>query len=337
MSDILSQEEVDSLLSGLSQGQVETETAVPQEPGVATGGSAPKVSYGGYDFTNQDRVIRGRMPTFEVINERFAREIRTSLSKMLHTTVDISAESLDTIKFAEFGRSLPVPTSLHVFRMEPLRGHALLVLESQLVFNLIDQFFGGKGSSKARIEGREFTAIEDVMINKVVEECLKDLSTSWLPVEPVKTILVRSEVNPQFASIVMPDDLVIVTRYEIELEQSVGTLIVCLPYAMIEPLRGKLAAGFQAEVEDIDYTWQKRLKGEILSSEIELKIQLGTVRIDGERLIQLKLGDVIQLDQDADEPLIGYIEGASKLQGFAGIQRGFRAFRLEKKLHLKRD
>lgn len=136
MSDILSQEEVDSLLSGLSAGKIETETEVRQHDpdGVLS-----------YDFTSQDQVVRGRMPTFEVLNDRFAREIRTSLSALLHTNVDISAESHDILKFSEFGRSLPVPTSLHVFRLEPLRGHALFVMESQLVFNLIDQFFGEIG------------------------------------------------------------------------------------------------------------------------------------------------------------------------------------------------
>jgi flagellar motor switch protein FliM len=326
MGDILTQEEVDSLLSGLSAGKVETgkDISAPEPEGVAV-----------YDFTNQDQVIRGRLPTFEVINERFAREIRASMTSMLHTNVDISAESLDTLKFSEFGRSLPVPTSLHVFRMEPLRGHGLLVLESQLVFSLIDQFFGGKGTSKARIEGREFTAIEEVMINKVVVACLKDLETAWFPVEPVKTTMVRSEVNPQFATIVMPTDLVIVTRFEVELEQAAGTLIVCLPYAMIEPMRGKLSAGFQAETEDVDYTWQKRLKEIILDSEVDLAIQLGTTEITGERLIYLKPGDIIELDQDAEETLKGLIDNYPKLEGYAGIQRGFQAFRVERKLYTK--
>lgn len=326
MGDILTQEEVDSLLSGLSAGKVETEAdSKASEPdGVMI-----------YDFTNQDQVIRGRMPTFEVINERFAREIRQSMTAMLHTNVDISAESLDTLKFSEFGRSLPVPTSLHVFRMEPLRGHGLLVLESQLVFSLIDQFFGGKGSTRARIEGREFTAIEEVMIKKVVVACLSDLETAWIPVEPVKTTMVRSEVNPQFATIVMPTDLVIVTRFEVELEQTAGTLIVCLPYAMIEPLRGKLSAGFQAEVEDVDYTWQKRLKEIIFDSEVELSVQLGTTEITGERLIYLKPGDIIELDQDAEDTLTGLVENFPKLKGHAGLQRGFQAFRVENKLYTK--
>ncbi|MBU0995508.1 MAG: flagellar motor switch protein FliM [Proteobacteria bacterium] len=326
MSEILSQEEVDSLLSGLSAGKVEIESDEPDEV-------AGDISL--YDFTSQDKVIRGRMPTLDIINERFAREVRTSMSNLLHTTVDISSESLDTLKFSEFGRSLPVPTSLHVFRMEPLRGHALVVLESQLVFNLIDTFFGGKGMGKSRIEGREFTSIEEVMVRKVVLACLKDLEAAWAPVEQVKTTLIRSEVNPQFAAIVLPTDLVIVTRFEVELEQSAGTLIICLPYAMIEPMRGKLSAGFQAETEDIDLTWQNRLKEIILESTVNLKVILGTTEITGERLIHLKPGDVIQLDQEADESLMGLVENVPKLKGLAGIQRGFQAFKIMKKLVTK--
>lgn len=326
MSEILSQEEVDSLLSGLSAGKVEVEADEPDE-------DSGDITL--YDFTSQDKVIRGRMPTLDIINERFAREVRTSMSNLLHTTVDISSESLDTLKFSEFGRSLPVPTSLHVFRLEPFRGHALVVLESQLVFNLIETFFGGKGTGKARIEGREFTSIEETMVRKVVEACLEDLETAWAPVEPVKTVLVRSEVNPQFAAIVLPTDLVIVTRFEVELEQSAGTLIVCLPYAMIEPLRGKLSAGFQAETEDVDLTWQNRLKEIILESTVNLNVILGSTEITGERLIHLKVGDIIQLDQDADETLLGLIENIPKLKGEAGSQRGFQAYRIKDKLFIK--
>jgi len=325
MGDILTQDEVDSLLSGLSSGKVEVETDAPKEAG--------DISL--YDFMSQERVIRGRMPTFEVINERFAREMRSSLSSILHTTVDISSENLDTIKFSDFGRSLPVPTSLHVFRMEPLRGHALLVLESQLVFNLIDTFFGGKGMGKAKIEGREFTPIEEKMIKKVVESCLTDLETAWAPVELVKTHLVRSEVNPQFATIVLPTDLVIVAKFEVELEQAAGMLILCMPYAMIEPLRNKLTAGFQAETEDVDYTWVKRMKEIILESSVELQVMLGSTEITGQKLLSMKPGDIIQLDQDAADPITAKIEGFDKITGFAGVQRGFQAFRINEKLLLK--
>lgn len=326
MSEILSQDEVDSLLAGLDAGEVEAEKDAeePEPEGVAT-----------YDFSSQDKVVRARMPTFDVINERLARELRTSMSTLLQTNVDVSANPLDTLKFSEFVRSLPVPTSLHVFRMEPLRGMGLVILESQLVYNLIDTFFGGEGTGRARVEGREFTAIEEVATKKVVVACLKNIETAWAPIETVKTALVRSEMNPQFAAVVLPTDLVIVTRFEIELEQDAGNLIVCLPYAMIEPLRHKLASGFQAEIEETDITWRRMLESVILESTIELRIQLGQTEVTGERLWLMQKGDIIQLDHDATDMLTGYVGDLPKIKGYAGVRRGFQAFRVEKRLYLK--
>ena len=325
MGDILSQNEVDSLLSGLSEGKVETETdVVPDAEGVRA-----------YDFTGQERVIRGRMPTFEVINERFSREIRSSISNLLHTTIDVATETMETMKFSEFGRSLPVPTSLHVFRMEPFRGYVLLVFESQLVFNLIDTFFGGQGMGNAKVEGREFTTIEDVMIKKVVTACLKDLESAWSPVEKIEAVYVRSEVNPQFATIVPSTDLVIVVKYEVELEQSTGNISLCIPYAMIEPIRNILSSGFQSDALEVDHAWQRRVREIIIDSFIDLTVQLGKTEITGERLIYLKPGDVIQLDQNADETLTAMVEGVAKIKGYAGVQRGFQAFKVMKKLSLK--
>ncbi len=325
MSEVLSQNEVDSLLSGLTAGKIEVDKEPEAEPeGVSS-----------YDFASQERVIRGRLPTFQVINDRFAGEISNSLSGLLFTNVDVSSESVETLKFSEFGRSLPVPTSLHVFRMAPLRGHGLMVLESQLVYNLIDTFFGGKGTTKAKIEGREFTSIENVMIRKVVMACLKDMEKAWTPVEKISAIFVRSEVNPQFATIVLPTDLVIVAKFEVELEQSAGTITLCFPYAMIEPIRSKLAAGFQSDRLEIDHTWQRRVKERILESEVAMRVVLGSTEITGERLLNLKPGDVIQLDQDAGEPLLGLVEEVPKFRGHAGVQRKFQAFKIEERQLLR--
>ncbi|MDJ0913989.1 MAG: flagellar motor switch protein FliM [Desulfobacterales bacterium] len=325
MSEILSQEEVDSLLTGLSSGKVEAETDAPPEPE----GLKP------YDFTSQDRVIRGRMPTFKVINDRLARQMGSSLSKLLMTNVDISASNMETLKFSDFVQSLPVPTSLHVFRMLPFRGHALLVMESQLVFNLIDTFFGGSGNGKAKIEGREFTPIEEMMIRKVVTALLEDMVKAWSPVEKVTPQFVRSEVNPQFATIVLPADLVITAKFDVELEQNAGKVTICLPYAMIEPIRHKLSSGFQSEALEIDHEWQKRVKDQILNSMVDIAVQLGTTQITGERLIHFKVGDVIQLDQNASRSLIGLVEDVPKLRGFAGVRNKYQAYKIEQKLTLE--
>lgn len=324
MSEILSQDEVDSLLDGLDSGEIETEADVEQ--------SEPVEGIIAYDFTSQDKVVRARMPTFDVINERLSREVRATLSGLLQTNVDVSANPFDTLKFSEFVRSLPVPTSLHVFRMEPLRGHGLIVLESQLVYNLIDTFFGGEALGKARVEGREFTTIEEVMIKKAVVAVLKNIEASWAPIEPVKTSLIRSEMNPQFTAIVLPTDLVIVTRFEIELEQAAGNLVVCYPYSMIEPMRNKLSSGVQAEIEEIDTNWRRMITEVILNSEVYLRIQLGKTEITGEKLLYMQPGDVIQLDNDASEPLSCYVDGLEKLRGFIGVQRGFQAFKIDDKI-----
>jgi flagellar motor switch protein FliM len=324
MSEILSQDEVDSLLDGLDSGEVETkkEAEVPD----AVGGIIA------YDFTSQDKVVRARMPTFDVINERLSREVRATLSSLLQTNVDVSANPFDTLKFSEFVRSLPVPTSLHVFRMDPLRGHGLVVFESQLVYNLIDTFFGGEALGKARVEGREFTRIEEVMIRKAVLAVLKNIEASWAPIEPVKASLIRSEMNPQFTAIVLPTDLVIVTRFEIELEQAAGNLVVCYPYSMIEPMRNKLSSSLQAEIEEIDTNWLKMIKEVILKSTVELKIQLGKTEVTGEKVLYMQKGDVIQLDNAASDPLSCYVDGLEKLTGYIGVQKGFQAFKIEEKI-----
>ncbi len=324
MSEILSQDEVDSLLDGLDSGEVEAEAdvVVPEEvEGIVA-----------YDFTSQDKVVRARMPTFDVINERLSREVRATLSSLLQTNVDVSANPFDTLKFSEFVRSLPVPTSLHVFRMEPLRGHGLVVLESQLVYNLIDTFFGGEALGKARVEGREFTTIEEVMIKKAVVAILKNIEASWVPIEPVRASLIRSEMNPQFTAIVLPTDLVIVTRFEIELEQAAGNLVVCYPYSMIEPMRNKLSSGVQAEIEEIDLNWRRMIEEVILNSVVNLRIQLGKTEITGEKLLYMQPGDVFQLDNDASDPLSCFVDGLEKLRGYIGVQRGFQAFQIKEKI-----
>ena len=324
MSEILSQEEVDSLLDGLDSGEIETEKDV-EKPEPVEGIMA-------YDFTSQDKVVRARMPTFDVINERLSREIRVTLSNLLQTNLDVSASPFETLKFSEFVRSLPVPTSLHVFRMEPLRGNGLIIFESQLVYNLIDTFLGGEALGKARVEGREFTTIEEVMIKKAVVAVLDNIQASWAPIEDVTITLTRSEMNPQFTAIVLPTDIVIVTRFEIELEQSAGNLVVCYPYSMIEPLRKKLSSGVQAEAEEVDTNWSRAIKDVILNSTVDMKIQLGRAEITGEKLLYMQKGDVIQLDNSAGEPLTCYVDGLEKLRGYAGVQRGFQAFKIKDKI-----
>ncbi|MBI3600579.1 MAG: flagellar motor switch protein FliM [Nitrospinae bacterium] len=315
MAQILSQEEVDALLRGVSDGEIETETEeVVDESGVVT-----------YDLTSQERIIRGRMPTLDIINQRFSRLFRNSLSAALRKVLDVSAVSTDTVKFGEFIKSLPVPASLHIFKMEPLRGFALLIAESKLVFALVDTFFGGTGSSAMKIEGRDFTTIEQRMIKKVVLMALEELEKAWKPVHNVNISFVRSEVNPQFAAIVPPTDVVVVIIFEIEMDQVSGTITVCLPYSTIEPIIGKLRAGFQSDQLEVDQMWIRRLRERMVEAQVDVMVELGRTKITSRDLMNFKAGDIIQLDNDVSDELIIKVEGVTKFKGYPGTTKGSKA------------
>ncbi|MEK6590143.1 MAG: flagellar motor switch protein FliM [Nitrospinota bacterium] len=315
MAQILSQEEVDALLRGVSDGEIETET----EEIVDESGIVP------YDLTSQERIIRGRMPTLDIINQRFSRLFRNSLSSSLRKVLDVSAVSTDTVKFGEFVKSLPVPASLHIFKMEPLRGFALLIAESKLVFALVDIFFGGTGGSAMKIEGRDFTTIEQRMIKKVVLMALEDLEKAWKPVHNVSIGFVRSEVNPQFAAIVPPTDVVVVILFEIEMDQISGNITICLPYSTIEPIIGKLRAGFQSDQLEVDQMWIKRLRERMMEAQVEVSVELGKTKITSRDLINFKVGDVIQLDNDVTNELLIRVEGIPKFKGYPGSMKGSKA------------
>ncbi len=315
MSQILSQEEVDALLSGISKGDVLTGT---DEPVSANGVLV-------YDLTSQDRIIRGRMPTLEIINERFARIFRASLSTQLRKVVDIGSAPMDMIKFGEFLKALFVPTSLHIFRMDPIRGHALMVLESNLVFSLIDAFLGGKGIKNIKIEGRDFTNIENRMIRKVVDAALVDYEKAWNPVYPISVSFARSEVNPQFVGIVSASDLVVVTYFEVEMESSAGKLIICIPYGYLEPLRDTLQAGFQRDQMELDTTWMGRFKERLHEVPVNISVELGRTEILGRDLLGLEKGDVLVLDRYTTDELDIRAEGVLKFKGYPGVSKGNRA------------
>ena len=319
MSEVLSQGEVDALLRGVGDGEVETET--DKGPEEVTG-IVP------YDLTSQEKSIRGRLPTLDIINQMFSRLFRNTFSALMRRSVEVSTVSTDTIKFGDFLRSLPVPSSLHIFRMEPLRGHGLIVVENKLVFAVVDTFFGGAGANEAKITDRDFSAIEIRMTKSVILSVLEDLEKAWRPVHTVTTNFVRSEVNPQFAAIVPPTDIVLVILFEIEMENLSGTLTICLPYEAIEPVIPKLKAQFQSEELEVDQVWVSRLRTELLSTEVEMVTELGTKKITPADLMRFKVGETIILGNDVTDPLILKVQNRPKFKGFPGVSRGNKAIQI---------
>jgi len=320
MEKILSQEEIDALLNGIEEGKVDTSP----EPRTAGGAEATP-----YDFSNQDRIIRGRMPTLEVLNDFFARSLRNPLTLILRKSLEVTPQKLVLMKYGEFTRTLPLPCSIHVFKMPPLRGNGLLVLDPKLVFSFVDIFLGGTGRMNFRIEGRDFTSIESKLIMKVVNMIFSELEKVWNSIHPVSFQYLRSEFNPQFATIVPPTDLVLTIPFELEMEQTTGLITLCIPYSSLEPIKAKLYAGFQTDPLEFDHTWARRLVDQLRMTEVEMVIELGKASVSTQSLLQLKAGDVLPLEKDVSEPLTAKVQEVPKFLGKAGIYGRNKAFQID--------
>ncbi|MGC9045275.1 MAG: flagellar motor switch protein FliM [Thermodesulfovibrio sp.] len=314
--EILSQEEIDALLKGISGGEVETETAeVPS-------GIRP------YDFTSQEKIVRGRMPSLDIINERLARNFRIALSSDIRKIVEIVNVNVNITKFYDFLRSVPFPSSLNIIKLEPLRGFSLVVFDASMIFSLIEFYFGGSGKGYYKPEGREFTPIEQRIIHKVVMMFLESMEEAWKPVFPVKPQYIRSEMNPQFVTIVTPVDVVIETEFTLEIETRECKVMVCIPYSSVEPIKEKLYSAFLADRDEIDMKWIGRLKAQIKQCPVNVEAVLGKVTIDFKTLLELKVGDIVNLQKRIDEDMDLLVEGVPKFKGKLGTFKGNYAIKI---------
>lgn len=283
VQDLLSQDEIDALLHGVDDGLVQTESA--SEPG----------SIKSYDLTSQDRIVRGRMPTLEMINERFARYTRISMFNLLRRSADVAVGGVQVMKFGEYVHSLYVPTSLNLVKIKPLRGTSLFILDAKLVFKLVDNFFGGDGRH-AKIEGREFTPTELRVVRMVLDQCFVDLKEAWQAIMPVTFEYMNSEVNPAMANIVGPSEAVVVSTFHIELDGGGGDLHVTMPYSMIEPVREMLDAGFQSDLDDQDERWVKALREDVLDVAVPLTATVARRQLKLRDILHMQPGDVIPVE-----------------------------------------
>ncbi len=322
MEQILSQDEVDALLKGISGGEIEEPETVAEA----------SVAHSTYDFSRQQGISQLKMPAMDVINDAFLRAMRNSLANSLRRIIDITAVPMELERFGAFVRTLPVPSSLQLFKMEPFRGNALFVLEPKLVFALVETFLGGSGARNVRIEGRDFTSIEQRLIQRVINILLSDLEKSWYFLHPIQVQFVRSEINPQFAKICEPDDVVLINRYEVDMDRSVGSITCCIPLSNLESVKNKLTTAFQRELSEEDILLAKTLTESIKNVPIELKIELGRAMIPAGDIIELQKGDIIQLDRRKDDLLPGYLAGVRKFMGTPGIRRGSKAFLIKRKV-----
>lgn len=314
--EILNQDEIDALLHGVESGAVETGADKYPKDGQARP----------YDLTHQDRIVRGRMPTLEMINERFARYLRISLFNLLRRSSEIAVNGVQVAKFMEYVHSLFVPANLNLIKLRPLRGTALVVLDPKLVFLIVDNFFGGDGRFYAKIEGREFTPTEMRVIQIVLARILRDLQEAWTPVMKLDPEYLHSEINPQFANIVSPSEVVVVNRFHVELDNGGGDLHVVMPYTMIEPLRELLMAGVASDRVEFDERWGLALREQVKEAEVELRCTLASVTLRLGELVRLNAGDIIPID--LPDTVTVTIEGLPVFRCRHGVHRGNKAIQI---------
>jgi flagellar motor switch protein FliM len=320
MEKILSQDEIDALLKGVVSGEVDT---TPKEETAAAG---PKQ----YDILNQERIIRGRMPTLELINDRFIRRQSVAWTSLLREAIDFVVVGTQVIKFGEFLKKVPMPSSLNVFHMHPLRGNALFVMDAFLVYLIVDYFFGGKNQTHVKPEGRDFTPVQLRIIKKLLLNALGDLEKSWQAVLPAKIEYVRSESNPQFAMVVTASEIVVVVTLQIIIGETSRDLFIVYPYSMLEPIKEKLYSGLVSDQVEQDGSWTSKFREKLQECTLPITVRLGTTTVKVRDVLNFSPGDVILLDQRPGDPLDCYIEGYHKFQGSPGVFKGNHACRVTK-------
>ena len=315
--DFLSQEEVDALLKGVTG-----ETDEPEERDDDGGGVRS------YNLGTQERIVRGRMPTLELINERFARYLRIGLFNYMHRNAEISVGPIRVQKYSEFIRNLVVPTNLNLVLAKPLRGTALFVFDPNLVFLVVDNMFGGDGRFHTRVEGRDFTPTEQRIIQGLLNVVFTEYSKSWKPVYDINFEYIRSEMNSQFANIATPSEIVVSTTFTLEFGGATADMHICFPYSMLEPIRDLLYSTMQSDQLSSDKRWIGTLRKQLQGAEVEIVAQLGSGKISLGQILKLKVGDVIPLN--IPEKIEALVDSVPLMECTYGQQNGQYALKVER-------
>lgn len=310
----LSQDEVDALLEDAAEAP-EPEEQLPD------GAVRP------YDIATQERIVRGRMPTLELVNERFARNLRVGLFNFMRRNPDVSVGPVKVQKYSAFLRDVVVPTNINIMQIRPLRGSGLLICEPQLVFGIVDSLFGGDGRFHSRIEGRDFSATEQRIIERTIEVVCTEYRKAWAGIYPLELEYTRSEMQPQFANIATPSEIMVTTKFDFEIGSVGGAMHLCIPYSTFEPIRETLYSSLQGDAQSTDRRWVFELSQQIKSAEVELVAELGHARATVGDLVRLKAGDFIELD--LDRTLTAKVDGIDVFECRYGTSNGRYALKVQ--------
>ncbi len=315
----LSQAEVDALLEGVTGESQQVEKDAPAKEGVR-----------GYDISNQERIVRGRMPTMEIVNERFSRNLRMGLFNFIRKSPEITVGAVKAQKYSAFLRELVVPTNFNIMAVRPLRGNGLVVCEPTLLFGVIDSLFGGSGKFKTRIEGRDFSATEQRVITRLVEVIAEEYKKAWASIYPLELVYQRSDMQPQFATVATPGEIVVCTSFSLEIGDLTGSMHICIPYSTLEPIRDVLYSTVQGDAQEMDRRWVRLLSHEIQAAELTLVAELAKTEATIEQLLAMQVGDFLELERAPN--IQAKVEGVPLFECQYGTHKGKYALRIDRKL-----
>lgn len=316
--EFLSQDEVDALLKGVT-GEASEVVEVADEQSTT---ARP------YNLASQERIVRGRMPTLESINDRFVRLLRIGLFNLIRRTPEVTAGPVRVLKYGEFVRNLSMPSNLNMVQVKPLRGTALIIIDPDLVFLMVDNLFGGDGRFHTRVEGREFTQTEQRIIQHILGVVFADYEKSWEPVYQIKFEYVRSEMNTRFANIATPNEVVVATTFNITIGNTGGEFHICMPYSMIQPIRDILYSSLQGDHMEVDKRWVQMLSKQVQLAEVELVANLGQAPVTLRQILEMQEGDVISLE--IPEAIVAQVDGVPVLECKYGVFNGQYALKVDK-------
>jgi flagellar motor switch protein FliM len=317
MDKILSQEEVDALLQGVQSGEIETEPKKTEIEGVRA-----------YDFLKEGQIIPARLHGLEIITDKFTKNFRNSISSSIMKFVDINTRGIDIMRFGEFMNTIPLPSSINIVKIEPLKGYILIIIDASMIFAFIEYFFGGNGGGRVKIEGRQFTPIEQKIIKKLVSIALTDFVNAWNTITPINAEHVGSEMNPRFVTIASPTEYVVKIEIITEMEGSKGKIFLCIPYSVIEPIKDKLSANIHSATVSVDEECQKQIQSIIMDSSVEVVVEIGDLELTISDLLALEAGNIVMLNRSIADELIVKVEGVPKFKCLPGLRKGYQAIKI---------
>ncbi|WP_425060867.1 Flagellar motor switch protein FliM [Sporomusa carbonis] len=310
-SDVLSQAEIDELLSALSTGVVTAEEIKTEE-------KQRKIKT--YDFRRPDKFSKDQIRTIYMLHENFARLINTYLSAHLRTLIHIDVASVDQLTYEEFIRSMPNPSVISIFQMRPLKGNAIFEINPNIVLAIIDRLFGGPGLPPAK--PRSLTDIEEAIIRRVINKALESMQEAWKQVVAIEPRMEALETNPQFTQIVPPNDMVVLITLQAKIGQAEGLINICIPYLVLEPIMSKLTTTFwvaSAAAKQSSPETMNALQRKLARTLIPVVVELGCATVTVRELLDLGVGDVLQLETKAESELSVIIGNREKFKCKPGL------------------